>query len=191
MRLLRKRERADTVVAPAGPSLARPPALIAGTILLAFGLGGFLVNADFPRDFPSGTVHGESWLGFEINGWTCFFTATAGGLLLIGAAQHVLAKAISLLVALALGACAVIALIDGDVLGLAAANGWTELGWGVASAVLLVTALLPRAARRRAAPVIEETDRTADGASEDETTVTRTGRFRRTHPVGRPAAEPV
>ena len=44
---------------------------------------------------------------------------TAGALLLFGAAQHHMAKMMSLIVGLALLACAVIAVIDGDdVLGL-------------------------------------------------------------------------
>lgn len=41
-------------------------------------------------------------------------------------------------------------------LGLAATNGWTILGWGVASVVLLLTALLPRVTRERP---VETTDR--------------------------------
>jgi hypothetical protein len=134
-----------------GVSLARGPALILGSILLAFGLLALLTNGDTPTDgFTDGTVQGERFLGFEVNGWTAFFTAVAGGLLLFGAAQHLLAKTMSLLVGLALGACSVIALSDGDdVLGLAAANGWTKLGWGVAAAFLLINTLLPRKGVKR------------------------------------------
>ena len=129
-----------------GVSLARGPALILGSILLAFGLLAFLTNGDTPTDgFTDGTATGESFLGFDVNGWTAFFTSVAGGLLLFGAAQHLLAKTMSLIVGLALGACSVISLVDGDdVLGLAAANGWTSLGWGLAAAALLINALLPR-----------------------------------------------
>jgi hypothetical protein len=176
-----------------GPSLARPPALIVGTILLAFGLGGFLVNADFPRNFPDGFAQGESWLGFEVNGWTNLFTAAAGGLLLFGAATHLLAKAMSLIVGLALATCAVMAAIDrSDVLGLAAANFWTKLGWAVAAVVLLATAAMPRAARRHAAAATGgDHDTRADaGADAPTTTMPRTGRFRRGRIAGRPAAEP-
>jgi hypothetical protein len=74
-------------------------------------------------------------------------TAVAGGLLLFGAAQHLLAKTMSLIVGVALAAAAIIALASGDVLGLAAANGWTELAWGVAAAILLFNTVIPR--RRR------------------------------------------
>jgi hypothetical protein len=157
--LLRRRRTADPiaddreVVVEHGPSLAKGPALIAGSVLVAFGLASLLENNDFPSfsaSFPDATVQGTNFLGFEVNGWTAFFAITAGALLLFGAAQHHLAKMMSLLVGLALAACAVIAVIDGqDVLGLAAANGWTKLGFAVAAAVLLINALMPRTTRRR------------------------------------------
>src|ERR1700754_3388873 len=141
------------VVVEHGPSLAKGPALIAGSILVAFGLAALLKNNDFPSfssSFPDGEVQGTDFLGFEVNGWTALFSITAGALLLFGAAQHHLAKMMSLLVGLALAACAVIAIIDGqDVLGLAAANFWTKLGFAVAGGVLLVNALMPRTTRRR------------------------------------------
>lgn len=130
-----------------GVSLARFPALVIGSILLTFGLLAFLADGTSPTDgFPDGTVTEiETLFGIGVNDWTAFFTAAAGGLLLFGAAEHLLAKTTSLLVGLALGACSVIALIDGDdVLGLAGANGWTTLGWGIAAAALLINALLPR-----------------------------------------------
>jgi Domain of unknown function (DUF4383) len=157
--LLRRRRTADSVtddrevVVEHGPSLAKGPALIAGSILVAFGLASLLKNNDFPSfssSFPDGEVQGTNFLGFEVNGWTAFFSITAGALLLFGAAQHHLAKMMSLLVGLALAACAVIAVIDGqDVLGLAAANFATKLGFAVAGGVLLVNALMPRTTRRR------------------------------------------
>jgi len=129
-----------------GPGLARGPALIMGAILSAAGLILFLKAGDTPTDmFPNGTQNGSSFLGFDTNGWTAWFTTAAGALVLFGAAQHLLAKTMSLVVGLALGACSVIALVDGDdVLGLAAANGPTELAWGVAAAILLINTLLPR-----------------------------------------------
>ena len=129
-----------------GPGLARGPALIMGAILAAAGLVLFLKAGDTPTGtFPDGTQNGPSFLGFETNGWTAWFTTAAGALLLFGAAQHLLAKTMSLAVGLALGACSVIALVDGDdVLGLAAANGPVKLAWGVAAAILLFNTLAPR-----------------------------------------------
>jgi Domain of unknown function (DUF4383) len=149
------------VVVEHGPSMAKGPNLIVGTILLAYGLTGLLTNAVFPHassSFPNGSPQGSSWLGIEVNGWTNFFCIAAGGLLLFGAAQHHLAKLMSLLVGLALGACAIIALISDNVLGLAAANGWTELGWGIAAVILVLNVLSPRARRER---VVGTTDRRA------------------------------
>ena len=118
-----------------GASLARGPALIAGTILLAIGLYSLYRQHYFPpfSNFPNGKapVDGKVLGIFGVNGWTGMLTAVGGGLLLFGAAQHLLAKTMSLIVGVALGAAAIIALISGNVLGMAAANHWTELGWGI------------------------------------------------------------
>jgi hypothetical protein len=135
-----------------GISLARGPALILGTILLAAGLYFLYKQHVFPKfaNFPNGKapVGGKVFFGiFGANGWTGMLTAVGGGLLLFGAAQHLLAKTMSLIVGVALGAAAIIALASGDVLGLAAANGWTEIGWGIVAAILLFNTVIPR--RRR------------------------------------------
>ena len=135
-----------------GVSFARGPALALGTILLAVGLYALYKEHTFPpfSNFPNGSapVEGKVFGIFGANGWTGMLTAIAGGLLLFGAAQHLLAKTMSLIVGVALGAAAVIALISGDVLGLAAANHMTELAWGIAAAILLVNTLVPRRRRR-------------------------------------------
>jgi hypothetical protein len=141
-----------------GLSLARGPALVLGTILLAAGLYFIYKQHTFPKfaNFPDGKapVDGKVLFGiFGANGWTGMLTAIGGGLLLFGAAQHLLAKTMSLVVGVAFGAAAIIAAASGDVLGLAAANGWTEIGWGIAAAILLFNTLIPR--RRRT--VVAET----------------------------------
>lgn len=135
-----------------GMSLARGPALILGTILLAAGLYFLYKQHEFPKfstNFPDGDapVDGKVFGIFGANGWTGMLTAVAGGLLLFGAAQHLLAKTMSLIVGVALGAAAVIAAVNGDVLGMAAANAWTEIAWGAAAAILLFNTVIPR--RRR------------------------------------------
>jgi hypothetical protein len=131
-----------------GISLARGPALILGTVLLAAGLCFLYKQHFFPKfsNFPNGKapVEGKVFGIFGANGWTGMLTAVAGGLLLFGAAQHLLAKTMSLIVGVALAAAAIIALASGDVLGLAAANGWTELAWGVAAVILLFNTVIPR-----------------------------------------------
>lgn len=145
-----------------GPSLSRGPALILGTVLLAAGLYFIYKQHYFPKfsNFPSGTatVKGKVLFGlFGGNGWTGMLTAIAGGLLLFGAAQHLLAKTMSLIVGAVLAAAAIIALVDhGNVLGLPSANHLTELAWGIAAAILLINVLLPRPTRTvepAAAPV--------------------------------------
>jgi hypothetical protein len=168
-----------------GISLARGPALILGTILQVAGLYFLYKQHLFPKfsNFPDGKVPppGNVFFGiFGANGWTGLLTAAAGGLLLFGAAQHLLAKTMSLIVGIVLGAAAIIALISGNVLGLAAANGWTEILWGGSAAILLFNTLIPRrkktveddrpvaAPRRREvdpAPVVrEQSDRAVPGA---------------------------
>src|ERR1700727_1216714 len=132
-----------------GVSLARGPALILGTVLEVAGLYFLYKQHGFPKlsNFPNGDapVPGKVFLGiFGVNGWSGLLTAAAGGVLLFGAAQHLLAKTMSLIVGVALGAAAVIAVISGNVLGLAAANGWTRLGWAVSAAILLLNTLIPR-----------------------------------------------
>lgn len=140
-----------------GASLARGPALIAGTILLAIGLYSLYRQHYFPpfSNFPNGKapVDGKVLGIFGVNGWTGMLTAVGGGLLLFGAAQHLLAKTMSLIVGAALGAAAIIALISGNVLGMAAANHWTELGWGIVAVILLSNSLSPR----RRTTVVDET----------------------------------
>ncbi len=130
-----------------GASLARGPALITGTILLAIGLYSLYKQHYFPpfSNFPNGKapVDGKVLGIFGVNGWTGMLTAVAGGLLLFGAAQHLLAKTMSLIVGAALGAAAIIALVSGNVLGMAAANHWTELGWGIVAVILLFNTLDP------------------------------------------------
>jgi hypothetical protein len=143
-----------------GISLARGPALILGTILLAVGLYLLYKARTFPpfSNFPNGDVtkDGDFLFGiFGANGWTGMLTAVAGGLLLFGAAQHLLAKTMSLIVGIALGAAAVIALVSGNVLGMAAANGWTKLAWAACAVILLFNTLIPR--RRRTVVVADET----------------------------------
>ncbi len=150
---------ATTTRTEKGMSLARGPALIVGTIVLAVGLYLLYKARTFPpfSNFPNGDVtkDGDFLFGlFGANGWTGMLTAVGGGLLLFGAAQHLLAKTMSLIVGVAFGAAAVIALVSGNVLGMAAANGWTKLGWAICAVILLFNTLVPR--RRREVVVADD-----------------------------------
>jgi len=133
-----------------GPSLARGPALILGTILLAAGLYFLYKQHTFVKvsQFPSGTAKptGKVFLGiFAVNGWTGELSAVAGGLLLFGAAQHLVAKAMSLIVGVALGVVAVWALVDHhSALGLFGAGIWTIIGFGACAVLLLFNTAIPR-----------------------------------------------
>lgn len=146
----------DTVTTEKGASLSRGPALVLGTVLLAVGLYALYRQHTFPpfSNFPNGNapVGGKVLFGiFGANGWTGMLTAVGGGLLLFGAAQHLLAKTMSLIVGVALGAAAIIALISNNVLGMAAANHLTEIGWGASAVILLFNTLIPRRRRTVAA----------------------------------------
>jgi hypothetical protein len=151
-------------------SLSRGLALILGVVLLAAGLYFLYKQHRFPPlgNFPNGRarVDGHVFLGiFAANGWTGMGTAIGGGLLLFGAAEHNLAKAISLLVGLVFALAAIVAAISCDVLGLAAAGLWTEVGWGVCAAILLLNVRLPAWGRNVAVAATAASATTADGGS--------------------------
>jgi hypothetical protein len=154
-----------------GVGLARGPAYIIGTILAAFGLILLLSAGDDPVSFASGgfpdaDVQAGEFIGFEWSGWTAWITIAAGALLLFGAAQHALAKVFSLVVGLALGACALLGFIDGDVLGLAAANWATELGWAIAAVLLVLNVLAPRTGKEHHDRVVTDHDHDHDGVDD-------------------------
>jgi len=129
-----------------GVSLAKGPVGVTGIILLAAGVLGFVFAGNsFTADPLNGTATGETFLGFEGNGWTNLLLIGAGALLLFASPLHWAAKSLSLIIGLVLGAASVIALVDGDdVFGIVAANGPTKLLLGAAAALLIILALLPR-----------------------------------------------
>jgi hypothetical protein len=141
-----------------GISLSRGPALILGTVLLVAGLFFLYRESNFTHfsNIPSGhaRIGGKAFFGiFGVNGWSGELTAAAGGLLLLGAAQHLRAKTASLVVGIAFAGVAIIALADHhSALGLFAANIWTIVLWGASAALLLLNTLLPRTASSR--PVV-------------------------------------
>ena len=160
-----------------GVSLAKGPVGIIGVVLLAGGILGLLMGStDFTTAAPDGDVNGGTFLGIEGNGWTWLAFAGAGVLLLISATMHWSAKTIAMIVGLALGAGAVIAIVDGtDVLGVFAANRATMLVFGVAAVALLIVAMLPRVGPKRDEVVVDDRD------------ATRNGRFEREERVEEPA----
>lgn len=135
-----------------GVSLAKGPVGLLGLLGLIYGISALILggHAFTTQHVPHGAVHGKTWLGVEVNGWSDLVFIAAGLLLMFGAPLHWGAKSMSGLVGLALGALAVIALVGGDgVFGLVAANRLTELVWGAAAVVLLLLSLLPRVGGKR------------------------------------------
>ena len=129
-----------------GTSLAKGPVGLIGLALLVYGITALIFGGHgFTQHAPTGAVDGKNWLGLEVNGWSGLLFVAAGLLLLLGAPMHWGAKSMSLIVGLALGAAALIALADGHgALGIFAANNPTELVWGAVAALLIVLSQLPR-----------------------------------------------
>jgi hypothetical protein len=129
-----------------GVSLAKGPVGLVGVVLLAYGITALIFGGHgFAHHVPSGAVYGKTWLGLQVNGWSGLLFIAAGLLLLLSAPLHVTAKGISLIVGIALGAIAVIAVVNGHgALGLFAANHLTEIVWGAGAVLLLCLSLLPR-----------------------------------------------
>ena len=130
-----------------GTSLAKGPAGLIGLLLLIYGITALIFGGhSFTQHVPNGTVHGKSWIGLEVNGWSDLLFIAGGLLLLFGSPLHRGAKGMSLIVGIALGAAALVALATQErgVFGLLAANHLTELVWGAAGLLLMVLSLLPR-----------------------------------------------
>jgi glucose dehydrogenase len=129
-----------------GVSLAKGPIALIGLLGIIYGLTALIVRAHgFSLNFPSGHVHGKFWLHLKVNGWTALLFIAAGLALLFSAAAHITAKSMALLVGVVMIVLAIIGFAQKHgVLGIFAANHWTELIWGLAGVVLLVLALLPR-----------------------------------------------
>ena len=133
-----------------GISLAKGPIGLIGLVLLAYGITALIFGGHgFAQHAPTGAVHGKTWLGLDVNGWTGLLFTAAGLLLLLGAPMHWGAKTMSLIVGISLVVLCLIGLANGrGALGIFAANGLTELVWGAAGALLIVLSLLPRVGGR-------------------------------------------
>jgi hypothetical protein len=142
-----------------GTSLAKGPIGLIGLALLAYGITALIFGGHgFTQHAPTGAVHGETWLGLEVNGWSGLLFVAAGLLLLLGAPMHWGAKTMSLIVGSSLVGLCLIALANGHgALGIFAADGLTELVWGAAGALLIVLSLLPRVGAKSLQPDIRPT----------------------------------
>jgi hypothetical protein len=135
-----------------GTSLAKGPVGLIGLLLPAYGITALIFGGhSFTQHIPNGTVHGKTWLGLEVNGWTALLFIAGGLLLLFGAPLHWGAKDMSLIVGIVLGAAALVALATKahGVFGLLAASHVTELVWGAAGVLLIILSQLPRVGAER------------------------------------------
>src|SRR3712207_435478 len=106
--------------------------LLAGAALLLAGIFGFLADANFDTSATgqvgatgnaNGQLQGDSFLGFEVNGWHNLVHVLSGIVLLAAFAKRKTAKTVALAFGLVYGLVTIIGLIDGnDVLGLFPVN---------------------------------------------------------------------
>jgi hypothetical protein len=96
--------------------------LLGGIALLLAGLLGFISDATF--DTAGGDrLQGDSFLGFEVNGWHNLVHVLSGVLLLSAFRRRGPAKTVALAFGLVYGVVTIIGLIDGnDVLGIIPVN---------------------------------------------------------------------
>src|SRR3954447_10907364 len=152
--------RTEGVTRRSGVSLAKGPVGIIGLVLLAGGILGLIFGStNFTTHFPDGDVSGGTWIGIEGNGWTWLLFGGTGLVLLLSAPMHWSAKTMAMLGGIVMAIACALAIVDGDVLGIFAANSWTMLAFGAAAVALLLVAMLPRVGRRK--DVVVEDDRTA------------------------------
>ena len=104
-----------------GRSIAQWYCLIVGATLLLIGALGFLAEAKFDTSGGGdpGSLDGEDFLIFEVNGWHNVVHILSGAFLLLMSSRHARARAGALAFGAIYGLVAVIGLIDGhDVLGI-------------------------------------------------------------------------
>jgi hypothetical protein len=94
--------------------------LLAGLSLLLAGIGGFISDATFDT---GSELQGDTFLGFEVNGWHNLVHLASGLLLLAASPKRASARATAIGFGLVYGVVTIIGLIDGnDVLGILPVN---------------------------------------------------------------------
>jgi len=106
--------------------------LLAGAALLLAGIFGFIADASFdtgasgdsnPGGNANGMLQGDSFLGFEVNGWHNVVHILSGIVLLAAFRRRPAAKTVALAFGVVYGLVTIIGLIDGnDVLGIIPVN---------------------------------------------------------------------
>jgi hypothetical protein len=131
--------------------------LLAGISLLLAGILGFIADATFDTAGGSdpeggnvgGALQGDSFLGFEVNGWHNIVHILSGLLLLAAFRRRGPAKTVALAFGVVYGLVAIIGLIDGnDVLGIIPVNPADNILHIALSALGILTGLMSRGNRR-------------------------------------------
>jgi hypothetical protein len=129
-----------------GDAQSKTPAqwycLLAGLALLLAGIGGFISDATFDT---GNAIQGDSFLGFEVNGWHNLVHILSGLVLLASFAKRGPAKTVAIAFGLVYGLVTIIGLIDGeDVLGIIPVNPQDNILHIALSVLGLVTGLMSR-----------------------------------------------
>jgi len=142
--------------------------LLAGLALLLAGIFGFIADATFDTGSTSdpeggnvgGALQGDSFLGFEVNGWHNVVHILSGLLLLAAFRRRGPAKTVALAFGAVYGLVAIIGLIDGDdVLGIIPVNAADNVLHIALSALGILTGLMSRGNDR-------DSDRTLAGETQ-------------------------
>ena len=134
--------------------------LLAGIALLLAGAFGFIADATFDTGASGadndggnngGALQGDSFLGFEVNGWHNVIHLLSGVLLLSAFRRRTAAKTVALAFGVVYGVVTLIGLIDGnDVLGLIPVNAADNiLHLALSLAGILASLVSPRDERLR------------------------------------------
>jgi hypothetical protein len=128
--------------------------LLAGLGLLLAGIFGFLADSTFDTGGTvdpnaggnaDGQLQGDSFLGFEVNGWHNIVHLLSGIVLLAAFRKNNIARKVALAFGIVYGLVTLIGLIDGnDILGLLPVNPADNILHLVLSALGIITALLSR-----------------------------------------------
>jgi hypothetical protein len=150
-------DRADAGVGRTQDKHGRTPAqwycLLAGLGLLLAGIFGFFADSTFDTGSTpdpeggnvDGALQGDSFLGFEVNGWHNIVHLLSGLLLLAAFRKRKSAKTVALAFGIVYGLVALIGLIDGnDVLGFIPINPADNILHLALSALGIISALLSR-----------------------------------------------
>ena len=127
--------------------------LLAGLALLLAGIFGFFADATFDTSVTpdpeggnrNGMLQGDSFLGFEVNGWHNVVHLLSGLVLLAASAKWKTAKTVAIAFGVVYGLVAIIGLIDGnDVVGLIPVNPADNILHILLSALGIIAGVISR-----------------------------------------------